>query len=138
MFPKLGCFKRIDGKVPSLWWGKYAEFYRCPFHIQQYFILHSYHNSHVVIICTYFRFDIEDMNIVDFLSNVHKRKQVPSKIRKIDHIMEKKIQESGKFNPHNDNYQGFETWFIHKIKYEIYTFTEIIFSWSSCYMVHLC
>jgi len=30
------------------------------------------------------------------------------------------------FNRHNDNYQRFETWFIYKIKYEIYIVTEII------------
>jgi hypothetical protein len=66
----------------------------CPFNIQQYYILHSYHNDHVVIICPYFMFDIEDINTVTFLSNVQKRNQVPSEIRKINNNMEKKIQES--------------------------------------------
>jgi len=65
------------------------------------------------------------MNRVALLLNVHKRQEVPSQLKKIEHIMQKKIRESRQFKPDNVDSRRFETSFICKINYTIYIVIEI-------------
>ena len=98
---------------------------RCLFQLQHSSIFRSGDENHVVRIVPYFNFSTKDTNIVALLLYVHKGHQVPLQLRKIEHIMKKKIQESMQINFDGTHSRRFETWFIYKIHYAIYIVIEV-------------
>jgi hypothetical protein len=98
---------------------------RCSFQRQQYAILPSCHDNHVVRRPPYLNLSIQHVNRMALLSNVHKKQQVPLQLRKIENIMQKKFQDSKQFEHDGANSYRFENRSIYKAYCTIYIFIQL-------------